>query len=254
MKPGRSAATNLCHFRALALVQRHVFDGFRQVHDGGERDDDRCDAADLKQGLPAILGYEERADDTAERAAHRHAPHGDDRQRGAQIARRRLGADRHQIWNDAADAEAGNQPQPEELRKVGRISGDEREDAEQKVGADQSRLAAVAVPDPAENRRAEQDADIACAQHRAERTARDAPGGDEVRRGKRDGGDVVAIDQRQQDRPEQQSDLECAQSALVEQPRNLDFRRARHRFPRNSLAALFLPAVAAASRVPGAYV
>ena len=200
------------------------------------------------------MGHEKRADHAAERAAQRHAPHRDDRQRGAQIARRQLGADRHQIRNDAADAEAGDQPQPEELRQVGRISGDEGEDAEQKVGADQRRLAAVAVADPAENRGAEQDADIAGAQHRAERAARDAPGGDEVRRGKRDGGDVVAIDQRQQDRPEQQSDLECAQSALVEQPRNLDFRRARHRFPRNSLAALFLPAVAAASRVPGAYV
>ena len=62
MKPGRSAATSLGHLRALALVQRHVFDRFRQVHDGGERDDDRHDAADLKQDLPAILGHEEGAD------------------------------------------------------------------------------------------------------------------------------------------------------------------------------------------------
>jgi hypothetical protein len=69
---------------------------------------------------------------------------------------------------------------------------------------------------------------------------------------KRDGADVVAVDQGEQDCPEQQSDLERAKSALVEQPRNLNLRRARHRFPQ-STAALFFGS-RPASRAARAYV
>ena len=91
----------------------------------------------------------------------------------ASVARRLRGAefgvDGDDIRNDAADAEAGDEAQPEQFGEIGRIGGDEGEDAEQQIRADQRRLAAVAVADPAENLRAEQDADIAGAEHRAER-------------------------------------------------------------------------------------
>jgi hypothetical protein len=112
-----------------------------------------------------------------------------------------------------------------------RIGGREGEDAEQQAGADQGHLAAVAVTDPAEYRRPEQKAEIAGAEPWSECAAFNAPRRDEMRRRERDGGDVVAVDDRNQDRPYQHPDLEAAQPAFVEQTRKLDFRFAGHRSP-----------------------
>ncbi len=57
------------------------------------------------------------------------------------------------------------------------------------------------------------------------------PFADQVWGGKGDGADVIAVDQRDQDRPEDQLDLELANAVLVQKMRNLNFRLARHRFP-----------------------
>jgi hypothetical protein len=98
------------------------------------------------------------------------------------------------------------------------------------VRADQRRLAAVAVADPAENLRAEQDADVARREHPFEVAWRHMPVGNQMRRGKRDGADVIAVDKRDQHGPYQHLDLERAQPAFVQQSRNLyDF--ADHCFP-----------------------
>ena len=61
------------------------------------------------------------------------------------------------------------------MGEIGRIGGDEGEDAEQQIAQDQRGLAAVAVADPAENLRAEQHADIAGAEHEAELLRRQVP-------------------------------------------------------------------------------
>src|SRR5262249_43882522 len=107
--------------------------------------------------------------------------------------------------------------------------------AEQEARRDQRGLAAIPVAEPAEYRRAEQKAEIAGAEHRSERAAFNAPCRNEMRRGERDGGDVIAVDDRNQDRPCEHSDLERAQPAFVEQARKLDLRFAGHR---SSLAGL----------------
>ena len=205
---GPERRDQLFHSRPLVLVQRHVFDRFRKGDDGDERNRDRHDTADLEQDRPAVVWNEGRADQPGEGAAQRHAPHGDDRQRRPQVPRRRFGADRHHIGNDAADAQTGDQPQPKELRQIDRISGREGEYAKQQVGGDQSGLAAIAIADPAENGGAEQHADVAGAEHRPERAARNAPGRDQMRRREGDRTDVVAVDQGEQNGPGQQSDLE----------------------------------------------
>src|SRR5215472_10428168 len=57
------------------------------------------------------------------------------------------------------------------------------------------------------------------------------PFADQVWSGKGDGADVIAVDQRDQDRPEDQLDLERTEAVLVQKMRNLNFRLARHRFP-----------------------
>src|SRR6516165_291085 len=54
---------------------------------------------------------------------------------------------------------------------------------------------------------------------------------DQVRGGEGDGADVIAVDQRDQDRPEDQFDLERANAVFVQKMRNLNFRLAGHRFP-----------------------
>ena len=99
-------------FAAVLLVHRHEFDQFRQPHDGGERNDNGNDAANFEQDLPAILRHQGRAGEAGQRAAERDHAGGDDRERGAQIARCGFRIDRDNIGNDAADAEAGDQAQP----------------------------------------------------------------------------------------------------------------------------------------------
>ena len=201
------------------------------VGDGGERKHHRHDAADLEQDLPAILRHQRRGGEAGQRAAERHQADGDDRQRGAQIARRRFGVDGDEVRDDAADAEPGDEAQRGQFGEIGRIGGDEGEDAEQEVGEDQRGLAAVAVADPAKDLRAEQHADIAGAEHEAELLGRDVPFLDQARRRKGDGADIVAVDHGEQHGPDDELDLERAQPVLVQEMRDLNFRRVGHRFP-----------------------
>jgi hypothetical protein len=212
-------------------VQRHVFDRFRQADDGGERNHDRNDAADLKQNLPAVSRHQCGTGEAGQRTAHRYRADGDDRERGTQIARRRFGIDRDHIGNDAADAESGDKPQPRQLREIDGIGRGEGEHAEQEIGRDQRGFSAVIVTDPAEDLRAEQDADIAGGQDEAKLFRRHVPFLDQARRGKGDGADVIAVDQRDQDRPEDELDLKRTNAVLVQKMRNLNFRLAGHRFP-----------------------
>src|SRR3954463_2794341 len=53
----------------------------------------------------------------------------------------------------------------------------------------------------------------------------------QVRRSERDGGDVVAVEQRNQHRPDDQLDMKAADAALVEQTRDVDYRGLSHRLP-----------------------
>src|SRR5205085_6870814 len=59
-------------------------------------------------------------------------------------------------------------------------------------------------------------------------------GRDQMRRGEGNCADVIAVDERDQDRPKDQLDLKRANTVLVEKMRNLNFRLARHRFPPES--------------------
>ena len=169
-----------------------------------------------------------RADEARTGSAHRDAADGDDRQRRAQLPRRRFGVDRNKVGNNAADSEAGEEAQPEQLRQVGRIGRRKSQDAEQHVGDDQRRLTAIAVADEPHQLRTEQDADIACGQNRTKRMPRYAPGLHKMRCGKRDGADIIAVDDPDQDRPQQHLDLKRAETALVQNTRHMNFRLDGH--------------------------
>ena len=56
--------------------------------------------------------------------------------------------------------------------------------------------------------KSKENADEARAEHRAERARRYPPSPDQVRRGKGDRRDVIAVDQDDEERPDQQLDLE----------------------------------------------
>jgi hypothetical protein len=105
------------------------------------------------------------------------------------------------------DAKACKQAQPEHLIEVCRIGRRQGENAEEQVRPDQRRLAAVAVADPTKQCRPKQNANEACAEHRAERTGFQPPFPDQTGGCKRDRGDVVAIDKNNKKRPDNQLDL-----------------------------------------------
>jgi hypothetical protein len=209
-------------------MQRHEFDRFRQTDHCGDGDDDRHDAADQEQDLPAVLRHENRRHKSRNGAAERHAADAYNRQRGAQLARRGLGIDGDDIGNDTADAQPREQPQPEHLIEVGRIGGGQCEYAEQQIRADQRRFAAIAVAHPAKECRTKENADEAGAEDRTERAWFQGPFFSKARRGEGDGGNIVAVDEDDEERPDEQLDLERAQAALVEQPRYLNDWLIRH--------------------------
>ena len=157
----------------------------------------------------------------------------------AKVARKWRGAefgiDGDEVGNDAADTEPGEKPQPGQLRQIGGIGGRVSERAEQDVRQNECGLAAVTVADPAENLRAEQHADIARAQDEAECLRLNVPFGDQMRRRKGDGADIVAVDHRQEHGPDDQLDLERAEPVFVQKLRNLNLCLAGHRSPRRFL-------------------
>ncbi len=214
---GTDFRDHLLHVSALVLVQRHVLDRFGQAAERRQADHDRNDAADHEQDGPAVLRDEDGGDEARDGAANRNAADRDEGQGSAQVVRRRFDVDRDHVGDDSADADAGEQAQPEHLVEIRRIGGDQGEQAEQQVGAGQRYLAAGPVADPAEHARADEDSDEAGAEHRAERMRRDVPFADEVRCREGDRADVVAVDEDDEERPDEQADMERAQPAFVEQ-------------------------------------
>src|SRR6185295_18993827 len=74
--------------------------------------------------------------------------------------------------------------------------------------------------DPAEDHGAEEDADEARCKDRPERRALDVPVAHEVRCRKRNCGDVVSVEKRNQRRPEEELDVKRRHPSLVEQRRH----------------------------------
>jgi len=111
----------------MALMQSHVFDRFRQPEGGRERDDERHDAADQEDDLPAVLWHQHGRHEARNGSAERHRTDGDDGECRTQPARRRFRVDGDHIWNDATDAKPSQQPQPEHLVEIGGVGSGQRE-------------------------------------------------------------------------------------------------------------------------------
>jgi hypothetical protein len=142
------------HPGAMAFVQRHELDRLRQSEHGRDGDEDRSDAPDQEQELPAILRHQGCGHNAGDRAADRHEADRDQRQGRAQLPRRGFGVDGNDVGNNAADADAGDQAQPEHLRDVAGVGCNPGEYTKQQQRADERGLAAVAVTDPAKKGRA----------------------------------------------------------------------------------------------------
>ena len=166
LEVGADRGDQCFHAPALAGVQRHVFDRLRHSEQRGNGNDERYDAADVEKDGPAVVRYERGGNKPRNGPADRDAAHRDDRQSGAQVPRRRLGIDGNDVGNDAADADPGQQAQPEHLLEIGGIGRGKREDAKPQVRADEGGLAAIAVADPSENGRPREYAKEARAEHR----------------------------------------------------------------------------------------
>src|SRR6185437_12987837 len=125
----------------LAL-QREELDRFRQNRHRDERDDDRYDAADPEQNLPAmrshVFGGNEARDAAAEGDAREHQ----DEERRADAARREFGNQRRGDRQHAGDADAGDEAQPDERLEILRERRDPGHGAEEQQPADQRAAAA----------------------------------------------------------------------------------------------------------------
>jgi hypothetical protein len=111
-KIGTNVLEQRHHLDAMAFMQRHELDRFRQAENRGEREHDRCDPPDIKQHLPAVARHQRSAGEASERAADRHHAGRDDGERGAPVTRRRFGVNGYHIGNNSADAETGQEAQP----------------------------------------------------------------------------------------------------------------------------------------------
>src|SRR5262249_7603415 len=104
-----------------------------------------------------MLRYKRRGNEAGNGAADRYTSNSDNRTLGAKFARRGFGVDGDDIRNNTTDTQARQQTQPEHLIEIGRKGRGKRENAEQQVRPDQRCLAAVAVSDPAKQRRTKQN-------------------------------------------------------------------------------------------------
>lgn len=149
------------------LAQRHCDD---------RRNDERQDAADDEQALPVIDRQHPRRRHARNHAAQRDADACKGRR--ARMARPVIHGAGHgeTIRHDDADADADEEAQDGELLDRDGRGGDEREDAIGGAGDHQGPLAAVAVAERRDQRRAHQDSDQAGAQQRPELGARDIEG------------------------------------------------------------------------------
>jgi len=154
-----------------------------------------------------MLRYERRGDEAGNRTADRYAANRDNRKGRTQFARGGFGIQGHDVGDNAADAKACKQAQPEHLIEICRIGRRQGENAEEQVRPDQRRLAAVAVTDPTKQCRTKQNANETCAEHRTERAGFQPPFPDQTWGRERDRGDVVAIDKNNKKRPDNQLDL-----------------------------------------------
>ena len=111
----------------MALMQGHVFDRFRQRERGRERDDERRDAANQEDDLPAVLWHQHGRDEARNGSAERHRTDGDDGECRAQPARCGFRVDGDHIWNDATDSKPSQQTQPEHLVEIGGVGSGQRE-------------------------------------------------------------------------------------------------------------------------------
>ncbi len=259
-RPGRiSLRTNLLSFvncppgsirlRMAATVVSLAGDSMRNLMDSGSaraanrNQTERKDSPENKHRPPAEVLDQRNADDPAKDGAEsRSAPRDGDE--SCALSRRRIfGNQRHDVWNGAAQPDAAKKAKQGELLDGCGIGRGDIEDAKPHNRDGQGLLAAQFVGGISEQKCAEHCAQQHRREHRAELARREFPFGDDAWRNIRNRLRVEAVTHDNQNRNNKNNDLEAANSAIVDDDRDVDRGVTAHFFPRpvSPYVRLFAP-------------
>ncbi len=198
-------------------LQGEEFDRFGEREQQAHGDRQRHDAADQKQHGPAIVWNQPRRYRTRSPAAEGDSGKHEYDERRAPTLRRQFRIQRDRVGHQAAEADSGDHAQDEHLCEVGRADHRQGTDAVEETAGNDRDAAAVAIADPAHQRRAEQNPEQAGAEHRSQGCGGHAPMLDELRSGEGHRGNVVAVGEHRQERPHEQADVESPDVLLIDQ-------------------------------------
>lgn len=180
---------------------------FRQPDNEDDREEERCAAADIENGLPAEMrndiGRSQRADQAAEWKRRK----GDGDKHAALARGGEFAAESEKAWHRTAEPEAGAKTKRQKFGQRGRRSGQQAEDAEYDDRRDHEALAAESIGQRPEAQRSERGPDQPGREYRAEHFPRQIERLPNRRRSVADRLRVVAVDRRRNHAQYENADL-----------------------------------------------
>ena len=168
--------------------------------------------------MPAVGGRKQRRHGSRQRSAKRRAGEREDDGGALEAARRKLSINGTNVGEDAADAQSRKEPQCKKMGERRCKNDHPGEQPEHYAGKNDGRATAVAVPDVAEQRRADENSKQAGAEDWPEHAwVHQPPLFRERRYGKCHDRNVVPIEQQDYEGQHNKFDVEAAETALIEQ-------------------------------------
>ena len=160
----------------LALpAERHELQRFREPEHHRHGNEERDRAAEVEHRPPSEDRNQRRGDEPAERGAGGEADGDRHDQRHPPGLRAVLAHEGRRLRDDRAEADAGDETIYQQLLDGGGPGCQDRDDRKEESRADEHRPAPDAVGHHAEDQGADEDAEVAGGEHRAERRGGDTP-------------------------------------------------------------------------------
>ena len=204
------------------LLDREELQRLRQSPGHQQADDERHEPAEHEDGAPAEPRDQPQRHEPAEQRAAGEADGDAHHQRHAAALRAELADERGGVRDDAAHADPGDEPQPQQLFDGLRVGGRDGHDGEDQRGADQHRPASDLVGEHAQRERPDQHAEVGRGKHRTELRAIDLPVVDDRRADVAHRLHVEAVHDQADHAEREDANLQRTDRAVLEQLGDVD--------------------------------
>ncbi len=220
------ARKQAAQLRTALRPQRQEFDRLGQPQVQQQRDQQRHQPADPEQHGPAVARQQPGGHRARRPATDRDAGEHQHDERGPTAAGHELRIEGDRIRHESADPQARDETQHHDLPQARGRSGRQRGTPHEQQAHQDRHPPPAAIAEPAEERRAEENADQTRGQHRCKAGGREVPGTCQRRRRESHDRKVIAIGEHRQERERQQLEPEAAEALPIDQ--RLDGERRAH--------------------------